>query len=114
MIAVQQEDVALSCLSPNETDSFRYRFQWTKNITGTNKVTDIFKWPSNNSEPSKWEVVDVQNGQKCLFLRKSQKSDEGTYNCEMFEGWGRLLKKTIYLKIKGKTIYSFIYYFTLL
>ncbi|XP_030606673.1 uncharacterized protein LOC115795047 [Archocentrus centrarchus] len=98
VIAVKEEDVALSCLSPNETDPVKYRYKWTKYATDTNEPKDIYKWLSKNNQPSKWEVDG--NEQKCLFLRKSQKSDEGLYTCEMWEGWDLILAKNISLKIK--------------
>ncbi|XP_005738479.1 uncharacterized protein LOC102208344 isoform X1 [Pundamilia nyererei] len=102
ILAVQEEDVALTCFSQNDTDpnSF-YRYSVTKFATDPNQVKDMFKWPTpSNDVYKRVKWVADGNGQKCLTLTKLQKSDAGLYTCEMWKGWDRVAAKNISLRIK--------------
>ncbi|XP_069551648.1 uncharacterized protein [Brachyistius frenatus] len=77
-----------------------YRVKWIKVTTDINQREDIFVWPntSRDAKRVRWEADG--NGQMCLFLTKLQKSDGGLYSYEIWQGWDRLLVKSISLRIK--------------
>ncbi|XP_022074787.2 uncharacterized protein LOC110969061 [Acanthochromis polyacanthus] len=97
----QGGDVVLSCLNPNVMDpNSNYRVQWKKYVTNTRRMEVIFQWPQNLQNPKRMKWEADENGKRGLHLSKLQKSDEGLYNCEIYEGWDIVLSKNISLKVK--------------
>ncbi|XP_035799368.2 uncharacterized protein LOC111588828 isoform X2 [Amphiprion ocellaris] len=97
----QEGDIVLSCLNPNVMDpKSTYRVQWKKYVTNTSRMEVIFMWPQKrqNAKRMKWEADG--GGKGGLYLSKLQKSDEGLYSCEIWQGWGIVLSKNISLKVK--------------
>nr|XP_046256678.1 uncharacterized protein LOC124065375 isoform X2 [Scatophagus argus] len=88
VIAYQGEDVALPCFNFNGTDPKScYRIRWMKSATDTRQIKVILARPKTpkiqDDERAKWEADG--NGKMSLFLTKLQKSDEGLYNCEIWQ-----------------------------
>ncbi|KAF7665759.1 hypothetical protein LDENG_00132650 [Lucifuga dentata] len=102
--AAQEEDATLPCFkSTMMAPESCYRVKWTKLPTDpSNQPKVIFASPQSakfqNAEGVKWGADG--NGQMSLSLKRLNKSDEGPYRCEIFQGWDCKVNKTIYLKVK--------------
>lgn len=108
--ASQEEDVVLPCFDSDVMDPEScYRVKWIKYTTDGSQMKVILARPETpkiqDAERVKWDADE--NGQMSLFLTKLQKSDEGLYSCEIWQGWDFTVKNTS-LKVKGKdyTFYS--------
>lgn len=81
-----------------------YRVRWMKSTPDARQKEDILARPKTpniqDAERVKWEPDG--NGHMSLFLTRIQKSDEGLYCCEIWQGWDRILVKKISVKVKGK------------
>ncbi len=112
MTASQEEDAALPCINSTVMNAKScYRVKWKKQATDSSQVKDILARPKTSkirdAERVKWEADG--NGQMSLFLTKLQKSDEGLYSCEIWQGWDCILVKNIILKVKGKFTHFFVF-----
>ncbi|XP_044063532.1 uncharacterized protein LOC122881407 [Siniperca chuatsi] len=101
--ASQEEDVVLPCFDSNMNNSMRCnRVKWIKYATGASQMKVILARPKTpkfqDAEHVKLEADG--NGQMSLFLTKLQKSDEGLYSCEIWQGWDCILVRNISLKVK--------------
>lgn len=106
VIASVGEDVALKCFDSNTPDlKSCHRGRWIKYDVNNRRV-EVILAPHKTKKAQdagrvKW--TPGENGHMSLVLTKLQKSDEGLYGCEIWEGWDCLLVKNISLKVKGKT-----------
>ncbi|KAM4568045.1 V-set and immunoglobulin domain-containing protein 1-like isoform 2-T2 [Fundulus diaphanus] len=98
--AFKDEDVALSCLNFNITDSLNcHRIKLTKKHTDAGD-TVVFAYPKKSQEGKHVKLEANKKGQTCVFLTNLQKSDEGTYGFEIWKGWDMINVTSISLKIK--------------
>lgn len=98
--AFKGEDVALTCLNFNITDSLTcYRIRLTKYISDSSS-SFIFKYPKKSQNVSRVNLKANRRGQDCVFLKTSGKSDEGMYSFEIWKGWDRINVTDISLKVK--------------
>ncbi|XP_061574297.1 uncharacterized protein LOC133440964 isoform X1 [Cololabis saira] len=98
--ASKHEDVSLSCLESDITDpESSYRVRWTKKTTETDEVV-IFEWPGKSKDEKRLKLEENGKGQRCLFLKNLQKSDEGEYICKIFKGWDEFDVRKLFLKVK--------------
>ncbi|XP_051261574.1 uncharacterized protein LOC127366560 isoform X2 [Dicentrarchus labrax] len=101
--APQEEDVALPCFNSSvmKPESCN-RVKLIKFATDSSQVKVILARPQTakfpDAEHVKWQRDE--KGQISLFLTKLQKSDEGQYSCEIWQGWDCIHFKNISLKVK--------------
>lgn len=101
---VKEEDAVLSCLNSSVMDpKSSHRVRWLK-ISADSSHEIIFEWPKSSQEVERVSLKDDGKGQKCLHLKSLQKSDEGLYRYEVWEGWNIVQVKNISLKVKGKVL----------
>ncbi|XP_039663225.1 uncharacterized protein LOC120563155 [Perca fluviatilis] len=101
--ASPEEDVVLPCFNVSVMDPKScYRVQLIKYTTNTSQVKVILARPKTHNlqdaKRVKWQANG--NGQMSLYLTKLQKSDEGLYRCEIWQGWDSVSVKNISLKVK--------------
>lgn len=114
MSTFQEEDVTLSCSSINQTNPKScYRIKWTRYDADSKQWRDIFVWPKTAKDGGRLERKLDGNGQEQLVLKNIQKSDEGLYGCEIWQGWDIVLARNTSLKVKGKSIHLCIQSFIL-
>ncbi|XP_008294733.1 uncharacterized protein LOC103368218 isoform X2 [Stegastes partitus] len=97
----QEEVVRLSCFNSNVTGPKScYRVKLKKHVTNTTRMELMFMWPKKRQDAKrvKWEADG--DGRGCLYLLKLQKSDEGLYTCEIWQGWDIVLTKNVSLRVK--------------
>ncbi|XP_029958656.1 uncharacterized protein LOC115396777 isoform X2 [Salarias fasciatus] len=70
------------------------------NYTSDKKAMVIFEWPKQAQQAKRLSWKPDGNGLMCLHLKNVQKSDEGTYSCEMWRGWDRVRVTNMTLKVK--------------
>ncbi|XP_034730357.1 uncharacterized protein LOC117946382 [Etheostoma cragini] len=79
-----------------------YRVKLMKSDTNTSQLKVILARPKihnlQNAKRIKWQADG--NGKMSLYLTKSQKSDEGLYICEIWQGWDSVSVQKISLKVK--------------
>lgn len=107
MSAVKEEGAVLSCLNSSVMDpKSSLRVRWLKSPTETSLEKVIFEWPKASQEAERVSLKDDGKGQKCLHLKSLQKSDEGAYRCEVWEGWNIIQVQNISLKVKGESSFN--------
>ncbi|XP_029958676.1 uncharacterized protein LOC115396793 isoform X3 [Salarias fasciatus] len=92
------EAVTLFRLNSDEIDA-RSRFKVIK-YTSDKKTMVISEWPKQDQTAKRMSWEPDGNGLVCLHLKNVQKSDEGTYSCEMWRGWDRVRVRNMTLKVK--------------
>ncbi|XP_041799065.1 uncharacterized protein LOC121610834 isoform X2 [Chelmon rostratus] len=101
VIASQGDDIALPCFNSTGMKSC-YRVKWIKHETDVSQMKVILARPKTpkiqDAERVKWEADG--SGRMSLFLTKVQKSDEGLYSCEIWQGWDAIFVINIPLKVK--------------
>lgn len=109
MTAFQEQDVVLPCSEMEPKNC--YRVIWKKSALDARQMKPILAWPKTpqfqDAERVKWETDG--NGHTSLHLTRTQKSDEGQYSCEIWEGWDRTFVKTLSLRVKGKIVHCTIH-----
>lgn len=100
MSGLKEEDVALTCLDSDDTDVDCYRARLLRYSTDTPQPSIIYRWAKKSQGSTRLALKADKNGRFCLFLKTLQKSDEGLYKCEIWEGWDVVLVKNISLKVK--------------
>lgn len=58
------------------------------------------EWPKKAQQDKRMSWQTDENRLMCFHLKNVQKSDEGTYSCEIWRGWDRVLVRTMTLKVK--------------
>ncbi|KAI1886088.1 hypothetical protein AGOR_G00210420 [Albula goreensis] len=100
------------------TETRCYRMKW--GLYPSNKQSNtVLIWPKLPLVPDfvsllgeratfQWGEEGVKVGNLSLSLREVEKTDSGTYTCEVWDGWQCLMAKNVTLKVKdcdvGKTI----------
>lgn len=103
--AFREGDVLLPCFIPaNTSPQSCYRVKWTKRAADhSTKLSVILARPETpkfpDAEGVKWEGNGKEN--MSLSLTRLDKSDEGQYSCEIWQGWDCILVKNFSLKVKG-------------
>ncbi|XP_076016759.1 CXADR-like membrane protein isoform X2 [Genypterus blacodes] len=102
--ASQGEDVTLPCfkstmLAPESC----YRVKWTKLFLDPSRQPILILArpqmpPFRDAEGVSWGTD--KNGDMSLSLKSLNKSNEGEYCCEIWEGWKIILVKNLQLKVK--------------
>ncbi|KAM3614893.1 uncharacterized protein V6R79_020396 [Siganus canaliculatus] len=105
----QGEDVAFHCFNSDEMQPKNCsRVQWLKIETQPRQPKVILVRPSTprfqDAERVKWEAD--KNGKMSFHLTKLQRSDEGLYRCEIWQGWDCIHQTNISLKVKECKIWS--------
>ncbi|XP_029958682.1 uncharacterized protein LOC115396795 isoform X2 [Salarias fasciatus] len=94
------EDATLFRLNSDEIEAERcYQVKVTK-YTSDKKTMVIFMWPKKNQPSKRMSWESNGNGLMFFHLKNLQKSDEGTYSCEIWQGWDLVLMKNMTLKVK--------------
>ncbi|XP_029959191.1 uncharacterized protein LOC115397135 isoform X2 [Salarias fasciatus] len=68
--------------------------------TSDKEAKVISEWPTQDQTAKQLPWEPDGNGLICLHLKNVQKSDEGTYSCEMWRGWERVRVRNMTLKVK--------------
>lgn len=102
---VKEEDAVLSCLNSSVMDpKSSHRVRWLKSSADSSLEIIFFEWPKSSQKVDRVSLKDDGKGQKCLHLKSLQKSDEGLYRCEVWEGWNIIQVKNLSLKVKGEAV----------
>ncbi|KAL7393590.1 hypothetical protein ABVT39_013267 [Epinephelus coioides] len=102
VVVSQEEDVVLPCADSNVMDPKScLRFK-VINATNASRMKVIFARPVTPEfqDAERVKLKADANGQVSLTLTKSQKSDEGLYRCEIWQGWECILVKNISLRVR--------------
>ncbi|XP_033496259.2 uncharacterized protein LOC117265719 isoform X5 [Epinephelus lanceolatus] len=102
VVVYQEEDVVLPCADSNVMDPKScLRFKLI-NATNASWMKVIFARPEmpEFQDAERVKLKADANGRMSLTLTKSQKSDEGLYRCEIWQGWECILVKNISLRVR--------------
>ncbi|XP_042346866.1 uncharacterized protein LOC121946368 [Plectropomus leopardus] len=101
--ASQEENVVLPCFDSYVMDPKNcQRVKLIKYATDASQEKVIFARPKTPKfqDAKRVKLEADRNGQMSLILTKSQKSDEGLYRCEIWQGWICVLVRNISVKVK--------------